>query len=189
MLERTGLFIDGGYLVSALRREFGLMEEFPINPLKMCADLIKRVDAGRLQRAYYYDCPPYQHETPRKGDDERATRKKKLFDFINDLPNFEVRLGELKLVVLRDGKEEYVQKGVDLLMGIDLVRMASKGAMSDAIILTGDADFVPAVEAAKAEGVNVTCVTGKMAAKSLITICDHHILMTKAILKLWLPSE
>lgn len=188
MIERTGLFIDAGYLMSALRRDFNLSDDFPINPIRMTNDLIKTLGAGRLQRAYYYDCAPFKHEKPRPGDEERTAKKEKLFEFINSLPNFEVRLGELKLFI-NGNREEYVQKGVDLLLGIDLVRLASKGAISDAIVVSGDADFVPAVEAAKADGVNVTCVTSKTGSRSLIRACDNHIEMTQAILKRWLPES
>ena len=45
-----------------------------------------------------------------------------------------------------------------MLLGMDLVLHASKGHVSNAILLTGDSDFVPAVQLARREGVVVCLV-------------------------------
>jgi len=51
------------------------------------------------------------------------------------------------------------QKGVDILLALDLVRLAERGALSHALLLAGDSDFVPAVELARDAGVLITLIT------------------------------
>lgn len=48
---------------------------------------------------------------------------------------------------------EYEQKRVDILLAVELVRLSWSHQISHAILVTGDSDFVPAVEAAKDAGV------------------------------------
>ena len=38
------------------------------------------------------------------------------------------------------------------MLGVDLVQLAAKGQIQQAILLAGDSDFIPAVIAAKSEG-------------------------------------
>jgi uncharacterized LabA/DUF88 family protein len=49
----------------------------------------------------------------------------------------------------------FIQKDVDVLLAIDLVRLSSKGQIQKAFLVAGDADFSPVVKAAKDEGVMV----------------------------------
>ena len=44
-------------------------------------------------------------------------------------------------------------------MGVDLVLLAAKHQISDAAILAGDSDFLPAIDAAKPEGVVIHLFT------------------------------
>ena len=50
---------------------------------------------------------------------------------------------------------EYIQKRVDIALAVDLVRLSSIRSISKAVMVTGDSDFVPAIEAAKDLGVLV----------------------------------
>ena len=47
------------------------------------------------------------------------------------------------------------QKGIDTLLSIDLVELASTGQISKAVLLTGDSDFAPAARRARDKGVVV----------------------------------
>ena len=53
------------------------------------------------------------------------------------------------------GRARYEQKRVDILRGVDLVQLAAKQNVQEAVLLAGDSDFIPAVTAAKTEGVLV----------------------------------
>ena len=66
------------------------------------------------------------------------------------MPRFEVRLGKL---APRDG--EFEQKGVDVLFSVDIVRMSWAKQIERVILITGDSDFIPAVNAARETGVIV----------------------------------
>jgi uncharacterized LabA/DUF88 family protein len=50
------------------------------------------------------------------------------------------------------------QKGVDIMLALDLVRLAERGALSQALLLAGDSDFAPAVELARDAGVLITVI-------------------------------
>ena len=67
---------------------------------------------------------------------------------IKKLPRFEVRLGRLGCV-----GGEFIQKRVDISLAVDLVRLGCARVIGKAVIVTGDSDFLPAIEAAKDMGV------------------------------------
>ena len=47
---------------------------------------------------------------------------------------------------------------MDILLGCDLVLLAAKQRIGKAILITGDSDFIPAIEVAKNEGVEIELV-------------------------------
>jgi uncharacterized LabA/DUF88 family protein len=54
-----------------------------------------------------------------------------------------------------DDNQDVIQKGVDLLLAFDLINLSENGAISDAVLMTGDMDFQKAVEAAQNNGVRL----------------------------------
>jgi uncharacterized LabA/DUF88 family protein len=66
------------------------------------------------------------------------------------LPRFEVKLGRLQLI-----GSQFKQKMVDVLMSLDIVTMAYENQIQHAILIAGDADFVPAIKKAKDYGIIV----------------------------------
>ncbi|MGQ9558712.1 MAG: NYN domain-containing protein [Desulfurispora sp.] len=73
------------------------------------------------------------------------------------MPKYEVRAGKLEFRGIdRDtGRLILQQKRVDIMLGVDMVMLASKQKITHAAIVTGDSDFLPAIIAAKQEGVIV----------------------------------
>jgi uncharacterized LabA/DUF88 family protein len=51
-----------------------------------------------------------------------------------------------------------MQKRVDVLFSVDLVRLSSKQRIDRAVLIAGDSDFLPAVAVAKDEGVQIQIV-------------------------------
>jgi uncharacterized LabA/DUF88 family protein len=151
------VFIDGGYLVKVLKHEFGS----PKIDFQKLIDKIVGQDS--LFRAYYYNCLPHQGTPPTVEEQERYAKARRFYDALNRLPRFEVRQGKLQRVYDANGKPDFQQKRVDILLGVDLVLLAAKGRIQTAALLTGDSDFIPAVQAAKNEGVNVHLVHGSRA--------------------------
>jgi len=64
---------------------------------------------------------------------------------------------------------------VDILLGVDLMRLAAKGQISDAVIVAGDSDFVPAIRAAKDEGVLIRLVHGPSPQRAISAIADERL--------------
>lgn len=95
-------------------------------------------------RTYYYDCEPYLSKFPTPEEENRRKEAGRFFDKLRFLKRFEVRLGRLQKI-----GGEYKQKGVDVLMSVDLVKLASSRTVDMAILVTGDSDFVPAIKASK----------------------------------------
>lgn len=72
------------------------------------------------------------------------------------------------------------EKGIDVMLVADLVKNAFQEKYETALLFTGDADFVPAVELVqtlKKEVVNIHTYAGSSA--ELRTKCDSHILISK----------
>jgi len=140
---RAAVFIDSGYIGTVLKKEF--------NGARIAYEKFSDVLAGpgyeRL-RTYFYHCMPYQGSPPTKEESERHSRADSFIAGLQRLPRFEVRLGRLE----RRG-ESFEQKRVDVLLSVDLVRMSWDHQIQKAVVVTGDSDFVPAIQAAKDAGV------------------------------------
>ena len=137
---RHAVLVDAGYLYASVgqlvlgrtsRREFRVATEPLIGALLARAD---RTTPGQLLRMYWYDAARDRVPTVEQRQ-------------IAALPNVKVRLGHLNSA----GQ----QKGVDAQLRQDLELLARHRAVSDVVLIAGDEDMVPAVEAAQAYGVRV----------------------------------
>ncbi|HEX6469901.1 MAG TPA: NYN domain-containing protein [Streptosporangiaceae bacterium] len=137
---RYALFVDAGYLYAASgallleatsRREYRVAAEKLIQALEGHAD---EQLVGELLRVYWYDAAPRRQPTV----DQRV---------IANLPLVKLRLGNLNA--------QGQQKGVDAQLRADLEALARHRAITDAVLLAGDEDMLPAVEAAQRYGVRV----------------------------------
>jgi len=137
---RYAIFVDAGYLYAASgalllgcgsRREYRVAAEKLIKALTDHADEQRR---GELLRVYWFDAAPKRQPTV----DQRV---------IANLPLVKLRLGNLNA--------QGQQKGVDAQLRADLEALARHRAITDAVLLAGDEDMLPAVEAAQRYGVRV----------------------------------
>ncbi len=152
---RAAIFVDGGYL-DHVRRGFGAIGkiDFRIFFEELAAP-------AELLRAYYYHCLPYQSAQPTQEEARRFGSMQRFFDALDRLPRAEVRKGELAYRGQdRDGKPIFVQKRVDSLMATDLVMLSVKHLITEAVVVTGDSDLLPAITIAKNEGVVVRLAHG-----------------------------
>ncbi len=143
-MGRAAVFIDGGYFSKVLKYAFNE----PQLDYEKFSDAICEGDE-RL-RTYYFDCMPYQSNPPTEEERERYARMDRFIYNIKRLRRFEVRLGKLIYI---PALQDYVQKRVDVLLSVDLVRMSWAHQITRAVLVTGDSDFVPAIAAAKDAGV------------------------------------
>jgi len=70
---------------------------------------------------------------------------------LNNLNRFVVREGRL----MKIGRI-FKQKGVDILLAIDVIKLVYSGKIDRIILITGDSDFVPVVESVRDSGVTVS---------------------------------
>ena len=140
MNNRVAVFIDNGYLSKVLND--GKKVDF----IRFC-DVV--CDGKERLRTYFYDCKPYVSEPPTPEEKAKVSHYNKFAGKVEGLPRFQMRYGKLRKN--RDGSFE--QKRVDILLAVELVRLSWSGQIGYAIIVTGDSDFVPAIEAAKDAGV------------------------------------
>lgn len=147
---RIALFIDGGYLDELLKK-FNMAR---IDYNKLTKKLAQDHD---LLRTYYYHCLPFQSSQPTPEESEKFSRAQKFFKKLNQLDSFTVREGKLAFRGINDeGLPIYEQKRVDVMLATDLVMHSTKRLITHASILTGDSDFLPAIEIAQSEGVHIT---------------------------------
>jgi uncharacterized LabA/DUF88 family protein len=140
LLSRYAIIVDVGYIYAsagellfgaASRREYRVDADKLIQSLTRHADDLVR---GELLRVYWYDAARDRVPTI----DQRV---------IAQMPWVKLRLGNLNA--------RGQQKGVDAQIRADMEALARHRAITDAILVAGDEDLVPAVEAAQAFGVRV----------------------------------
>jgi uncharacterized LabA/DUF88 family protein len=140
LLSRYAIMVDVGYIYAstgellfsaASRREYKVDADKLIQALSRQAEEQIR---GELLRVYWYDAARDRVPTI----DQRV---------IAQMPWVKLRLGNLNA--------RGQQKGVDAQIRADMEALARHRAITDAVLVAGDEDMVPAVEAAQAYGVRV----------------------------------
>src|SRR6266496_4292966 len=140
IVARYAIMVDVGYIYAAAaelvfdarsRREYRVNADKLIRALsEHAADKLR----GELLRVYWYDAAKDRVPTI----DQRV---------IAQMPCVKLRLGNLNA--------RGQQKGVDAQIRADMEALARHRAITDAVLVAGDEDMVPAVEAAQAFGVRV----------------------------------
>ena len=132
-----------------------------------------------ILRTYYYNCLPYQSNPPTEEERARFSKRQRFHKMLTRLPKYEVREGRL----VKRGFE-FEQKGIDTLLSIDLVNLAASNMISEAVLLAGDYDFVPAVTVVKDHAVNVTLYhSSSTFHTSLWDLCDERFPLTQELLE------
>jgi uncharacterized LabA/DUF88 family protein len=140
LLSRYAIMVDVGYIyASAGELLFGAASrrEYKVDADKLIQALTRHADdkvRGELLRVYWYDAARDRVPTI----DQRV---------IAQMPWVKLRLGNLNA--------RGQQKGVDAQIRADMEALARHRAITDAVLVAGDEDMVPAVEAAQAFGVRV----------------------------------
>ena len=140
MLSRYAIMVDVGYIYASageLLFSAGSRREYRVDADKLIQALTRHAEdhvRGELLRVYWYDAARDRVPTI----DQRV---------IAQMPWVKLRLGNLNA--------RGQQKGVDAQIRADMEALARHRAITDAILVAGDEDMVPAVEAAQAYGVRI----------------------------------
>lgn len=133
-------------------------------------------------RTYYYTCPPYQSASPTESEKIRKANSDRFLNKLQSLPRFEIRTGLLQKT--KDKKRPYIQKGVDVLLSIDLTEISAKGVIDKVIIVSADSDFDPAIKKAKDYFVLVTLASFyQHKSQVLYASCDDRISIDEEFIK------
>jgi len=168
---RAAIFIDGGYLLPRMKHARVNPEWFRLTDHFMAP--IRSQISLDLLRCYFYYCAPWMSPAPTEEEQRRMETHDIFVDQIESQSRWQVRLG--KLEKRWDGTKEYFeQKRVDVMLSVDLTLHAAAGHIQHAIIVAGDSDFIPAIEAAKQSGVTISLwyVKGNVH-RDLLTMADE----------------
>ena len=142
ILARYAIMVDVGYIYAAageLLLGANSRREYRVDAPGLIQELTRNAESkirGELLRVYWYDAARDRVPTI----DQRV---------IAQMPWVKLRLGNLNA--------RGQQKGVDAQIRADMEALARHRAITDAVLVAGDEDMVPAVEAAQAYGVGFTC--------------------------------
>jgi uncharacterized LabA/DUF88 family protein len=162
-VAKLAIFVDGAHVDFLLRDEFGRAH---IDYAQFAEAIRAEIDAKcaepvDLLRTYYYHCLPHQGNPPTLEESERYGRMRRFTDALDKLPRFKFRQGRLAPRGFdAAGVPQFVQKRIDLMLGIDLALLSGKQKISHAALVGGDSDFMPAIEAGQAEGVSMWLIHG-----------------------------
>jgi uncharacterized LabA/DUF88 family protein len=137
--ERVMVFIDGSNLYHVLSQSCGRHD------LQFDKFALKLANGRKLQRIYYYNIRQESDTNPNMGVEQA-----KFLDSMYDTPYVEVRLG-----IWKQRGDIMVEKGVDVMLATDLVTNAYNDHYDTAIVVSGDADFYPALQAVKDVGKHI----------------------------------
>lgn len=138
-MQRVIVFIDGSNLYSHLRDTYG---EGKVHLPKLSQYLTG--DARTFLQWRYYCAPLPQGHTPEER--ESYASQQRFLSFVRNHRKGELCLGRFEADP-ETGKLR--EKGVDVRLAVDVVRLAAQNRYDVAIIISGDGDLVPAVETVK----------------------------------------
>ncbi len=137
--SRLAIFIDGSNLYHSLEENCGRFDvDFRAFAQKLSRD-------RTLLRVYYYNVLRDQNRNPQAYQDQQ-----KFLTALDNTPYLEVRLGRSKM-----RGDTAVEKGVDIMISTDMLRLAWEDRYDVATLVSGDGDFAYAVQAVKDTGKQV----------------------------------
>ena len=142
------IFIDGSNFYFSLK-SFNNMEinVKKVNFLKLGKKLC--VENRKSIRIYYYNAPLNKQEY-----NEKYIKQQRFFEKLRKTPELNLVLCRLQKRWLNKNKTkyEYAIKGDDIHIAVDTVKLAYNDAYDTAILVSGDGDFAPAIEAVQEKG-------------------------------------
>ncbi len=156
-MEDTLIFVDDGFfrlVKKHFEEKFKRKKKF----LQTFRNICKKENLS-LIRLFIYSAPPYQSDSP--SNKENSLKKdynkiKKMLESKKWITFREGRCQRLKI----DGKYKFLQKGVDILLVIDLMKFQKDYPDIKKIILIAcDSDFVPAIQHLRKENIEVILYT------------------------------
>ena len=166
------IFIDGSNLYYSLKD----LKIRRVDFKKMLASLTKN---KLMVSTFYYNAP-----LDISVDKKKYWEQQKFFSFLRKIPDFKVILCRMRKHK-KNGKFIFDVKGDDIYLAVDLVSGAYENLYDTAIIISGDEDFVPAIQKTQKLGKKVINAYFKSTSSSYLKhICDESFCIDKIINKL-----
>tara|TARA_Y100000817_G_scaffold89637_1_gene69748 strand:+ start:761 stop:1402 length:642 start_codon:yes stop_codon:yes gene_type:complete len=174
--KKVMIFIDGSNLYHVLLKNCGRSD-------LMFSSFGKKLTGKdrELKKIFYYNV-----KQELQGKIKIPEEQKKFLKSLEKIDNLEVKLG-----IWKEQNGSIVEKGVDVLLATDLVLNSVKNKYDTAIIVSGDGDFFPAIEAVKKEGkiVEVAAFESNIS-KEASDSADKVIKLRKSFFNhLWMPKK
>ena len=176
-MKKVAVFVDGNNFYFGLRKLYGKERSLKnFNFLKFADFLAKD---NKVVDIFYYNAQLDREKNPSKYESQ-----KQFFEKLRNIPNFHLILCKLlKRNITGTNKFYYIIKEDDIHMAVDMVENAGNNKFDTAIIVSGDGDFVPAVEAVKRKGKKVENVYFKnSSSRNLQSHCSNSFELTRTIL-------
>ncbi len=201
--QRIAVLMDGGYVIRRMEGANGRFPDAE-GVRRLAISCCGRAEGRSLYRVFFYHGRPYSGPKVAKrpldgrkvaiGSNAMARRHRQLLTDLARSEDFAVRCGDTVVrgwrlggaaqrrlrtipgyrVAGRDFVVDVIQKGVDMRIGLDIAALALKRLVETIVLVTGDADMVPAMRFARREGLRVgVCTLGFHGAPGpLITDAD-----------------
>lgn len=177
--DRLALFIDAAYFDKLVQGVFARPGGLPLQ-LDMRKLPQYLADGIKPWRILYYHAMPFQSDPPLPAEYALYQRKAQFRDFLARQGRWVVREGVVeRRGGFKSGDWIYEQKRTDVMLAVDMARLAWRGEIDKAVLVAGDSDFIPAVADARAAGVHVTLRFGPETAHTdLIAACNASRILT-----------
>jgi uncharacterized LabA/DUF88 family protein len=166
-MDRVCIFIDGSNLYYQLK-ELDAKVKIDYHQFSLALTGADR----KLIRAYYYICPPINPQQDSYNDQQ------KFLLYLSNTPYMQVQYGNLEI-----RGETQVEKGIDVRIAIDMVSLAYTNAYDAAVLVSNDADWIPAVAKVKDLGKHVEYAYLSRKTAQLVDACDRIVQIDKQILQ------
>lgn len=171
-MKRIMVFVDGNNFESAVANLYGSIQKIDLEKLAEC---VAQSRNGYLQRIYYYTAAG-------SIDKQKAASTKRFVETLNKkVPKCIAKLGYLKVVGQdSSGKNILTEKGTDVNIAVDLVSLAFNNGYDEAVLLSADSDYGPAIKMARDLGKNVIVgLVDQQTGGYIKDLCDDNIILNK----------
>ena len=156
-MEDALIFVDDGFF-KLVKKYFEEKSKKKKRFLQTFRNICKKGNLN-LKHLFIYSAPPYQSENPFDKENKLKKDYDKIKKMLKNKKWITLREGRCQRLKI-DGEYKFFQKGVDILLAVDLMRFQKEFSNVNKIILIlCDSDFVPAINQLKKEGIEVILYT------------------------------
>ena len=168
----TSVFIDAGFL-EKLSKHFGKGKYLKFDRLNFSKNLAIKENL-KCKRIFYYTAPPFQSDIPTEQEEKR---KEGYDQFIEKLRKKEIIVQEGRCQKLKiNGKEEFHQKAVDILLAMDLMELLIQKDIKKIILISSDSDFVPIIKKLEENNIKTILFTYYEKKRDTILSRSNHLI-------------